>query len=136
MNVLFICVYNRFRSRVAEALFNHHNKDSSHAAKSAGISVDQTGYPILGVAGKVLKDMGVRVEEKGGAQQVSDNLIEWADKIVIVAEEIPIEMFPTKKTVKFACPDEYADERETWRTIQMIEKGVLSVLKSISSLKV
>lgn len=136
MNVLFICVYNRFRSRVAEALFIHHTKNQGHHAQSAGIRVDQTGYPILGVAGVVLKEQGVSVIEHGGAQQVTDELIRWADRIVIVAEEVPVSMFPAKKTVKFAFPDAYSGKEETKHTINSIDKAVIKLVKELDSLKI
>ncbi len=37
MNILFVCKWNRFRSKVAEALFNQLNKNSKNNAKSGGL---------------------------------------------------------------------------------------------------
>ena len=36
-NILFVCKYNRFRSKIAEAYFNKINKNKLVSVKSAGI---------------------------------------------------------------------------------------------------
>ena len=78
-NVLFICKYNRFRSKVAEAYFKNLIKEYDHEfkAKSAGIirgqypldsnqikiakkfGIDKTGFRLIFNAGK---DSGLTIE--------------------------------------------------------------------------
>ncbi len=127
MNILFVCRYNRFRSRTAEAVFKHYNHDVSVKVKSAGTNVDEEGYPILGVAGRVLEDLDIRYDHKQGAVHVTDKLISWADKIIVVADDAPITGFPKEKMVQLSIPDSYGSYEETKHTIEMIKKGLLSL---------
>jgi protein-tyrosine-phosphatase len=131
MNILFICRYNRFRSRVAEALFNHYNTNPLNVAKSAGFNVNQSGNGILDTAGEVLDEMNIEYAEKQGALQMTQEVIDWADKIVIVAEDVLTKYFPAKKVIKFDIPDAYSSKDETAKTIITIEKAVKEFIGSI-----
>jgi len=81
MNVLFLCKYNRFRSKLAEAFFNKISK--RHQAKSAGIikgpHIDE---PIRLCA----KQNGVEI--KGTPQILDICLLEWSNMIIIVADDV------------------------------------------------
>ncbi|MEK6848317.1 MAG: hypothetical protein AABX65_01665 [Nanoarchaeota archaeon] len=80
MRILFICRHNRFRSKVAEAIFNKIDSGKNEA-RSRGLFIDinsanslreimmEKGFPIVDV-----KSREVSVED-----------VEWADKIAIVA---------------------------------------------------
>jgi len=87
-NILFICKYNVFRSKVAEAYFKKINKNKNIKVKSAGI--------ISGcIRGKnttaSVKEFGLSL--KGNSKGLNINLLKWADIIIIVADDVPREIF-------------------------------------------
>ena len=123
MNLLFVCRYNRFRSRIAEALFNQYTTNKTISVKSAGISLDYAGQYILPQAAKVLDKMGVPFTDKK-ADLINDSLIKWADRIVIVADNVPSTLFPAHKVTCIDIPDEWSTEDSTLRTTRQIEKFV------------
>jgi len=88
MNILFVCKYNRFRSKVAEAYFKKVNKDSDAVVKGAGL------IPKFDIDAEIFDSV-----KKSGLEISLDpigvdyNLIRWADKIIIVASNIPIDIF-------------------------------------------
>ncbi|MBS3172352.1 hypothetical protein J4438_02110 [Candidatus Woesearchaeota archaeon] len=92
MNILFVCKYNRFRSRFAETLFKKINK--KHKAKSAGII---KGSPI----DKTIKTLAneFNVEIKRNPQTIDHKLLKWQDMIVIVADDVPKSIFSNSKKV-------------------------------------
>ena len=132
MNILFVCKYNRYRSRVAEALFNHYNKNPKNIAKSAGTFVTEKGFPIISMAASALKKMGIEYDISQGAVQLNSTTTKWADKIVIVAEEVDEKDFPIEKTIKIGFPDVYSSDKETEENIKRIEKEVLKLVAEIS----
>jgi len=91
--ILFICKYNRFRSRVAEAYFNKINKNKSIKAESAGI-----------VRGSALNKKQIAVAKKelgidisGKPRSLTTKLLKWQDIIVIVADDVPPALFKENK---------------------------------------
>ena len=61
VNILFVCRYNRFRSRIAEAYFNKINKNKNVKAKSAGLI---KGSPLNPRTVKVAKKFGLDIRGK------------------------------------------------------------------------
>ena len=55
MNILFVCRYNRFRSRTAEAYFKKINKNKKIKVKSAGIF--KGNYPLSPIQVKTGKKL-------------------------------------------------------------------------------
>jgi len=91
MKILFVCKHNRFRSKVAEALFRKHNNGRDEV-KSAGVRIDLTRPFVAFNVKKVLLKRGVRIlDEK--AREVNDFDLEWADRIIIVADNVPPGLF-------------------------------------------
>lgn len=82
MNILFVCKYNRFRSRFAETLFKKINK--KHKARSAGII---KGSPIDKTIKDLAKEFNVKVNRN--PQTIDHKLLKWQDMIVIVADDVP-----------------------------------------------
>lgn len=85
MNILFICKYNRFRSKLAEAFLKKHSK---HKAKSAGII---KGPPLDKKIIQCAKDNNIKINHK--IQTLNIPLIKWQDQIIIVADDVPKSIF-------------------------------------------
>ena len=84
MKILFICKFNRFRSKVAEAYFNKINKNSKHKAKSAGII---RGNPLDKKQVSVARKMGININSK--PKGLTSKMLAWNDTSIIVADDVP-----------------------------------------------
>ena len=88
MNLLFVCKYNRFRSRVAEAIFLSLNKNKKTKVRSRGIMLDKL-KPY--VARSVISIMGKKGYKVGGkSKKISKRDILWSDLIIVVADNVKI----------------------------------------------
>ncbi|MBI3334533.1 hypothetical protein HYZ97_03535 [Candidatus Pacearchaeota archaeon] len=106
-NILFICKYNRFRSRIAEAEFNKINKNKSNTAKSAGII--QGSYPLDARQVKLARELNISL--KGKPHGLSTKLLQWQDIAIIVANDVPSIILNGskrygKKVIKWNIPDD------------------------------
>jgi protein-tyrosine-phosphatase len=132
MNILFICRYNRFRSRVAEAYFKKVNKN--HSVKSAGLI---QGNPLDKTQVGVAKKYGLKI--KGNPQGLSSKLLAWHDLKIVVANDVPISIFKKsdkehkKKTLLWKIPDEYSGKPE--KIGELVEKIIKHVDKFNKELK-
>lgn len=88
-NILFICKWNRFRSKVAESYFNKINSNEEISAKSAGIIYDYTPQDMD--EDKAARDKGIEIDF--GYQGMRLDLWDWADLIVVVADNVPKDIF-------------------------------------------
>jgi len=89
--VLFICRHNRFRSKVAEALFKKYNKNKNIKAESGGTDPD---YLLVAKnVVKALKEFEIK-RVNMYPRKISEKLINNSDIIVIVANNI------NKKTLR------------------------------------
>lgn len=89
MNILFVCKYNRFRSKIAEEYFNQINKNKNIHVKSAGII--RGSYPLDKREVQVARENGIKLE--GRPRGLSTNLMRKIDLIIIVGDNIPKEIF-------------------------------------------
>lgn len=132
MNILFICKFNRFRSKVAEAVFNKLNKNPNNKAKSAGII---RGRPLDKVQVAVAKKMGYNINSK--PRGLTSEMLIWNNYTIIVADDIPKNIL--KDNAKYGkglkvwkIPDvESNDEKEIAKTISLIEKKVEKLVKEL-----
>lgn len=130
MNILFICKFNRFRSQIAEAYFNKINKNKKIKAKSAGLikcfSLDKTEI-------KTAKKLGIDIDKKSDG--LSSKLLIWSDVVVIVANDVPVEIFERKekghrKIIVWKIKDADDDNpKEIEKIINEIKKKVEKLVK-------
>src|SRR3990172_5316899 len=99
MNILFVCKHNRFRSKVAEALFRHCYKGDSVRVKSAGVIIDMMHPYVSRGAYSVLRERGISLRDDG-AVALDSFLFKWADKIIIVADNVSPDMFRNKELLE------------------------------------
>lgn len=118
--IIFICKYNRFRSQVAEAYFKKINKNKNIRATSAGLF---QGIPVAKNVINIGKKYGMKISSK--PRGIRETELVGADKIIIVADDIPRHLFTTtrfdKKVVVWKIPD----------TSQSNEKGIEKIIKKI-----
>lgn len=131
MNLLFICKANRFRSRVAEAVFNHYNKNKKIEVKSAGVKLDPIRPYVAKIVIGILNKKGIKMNDEK-SKPIDKNLIKWADKLVIVADNVDPNLFPREKRKVWKIKD--ADESEVEKVkiiINKIEGKVKDFLKTL-----
>ena len=132
MNILFICKFNRFRSKVAEAVFNKLNKNPKNKAKSAGII---RGSPLDKMQISVAKEKGFNL--KSGPKGLTTELLRWQDLAVIVADDVPESILKDnkkygKKLIVWKIKDARDDDKEKiGKIIDKIEKKVKGLVKEL-----
>ena len=129
MNILFVCRHNRFRSKVAEAVFNKLNKKSRYKAKSAGLI---KGVPVAVIVKKIAKENGFSI--KGNTNGLSEKLMRWADIFVIVADDVPVEIFERykkfgKKVIVWKIKDVSQNDEKSIRRIFLEIKNKIEVFR-------
>jgi len=81
--ILFICKYNVLRSKIAEAYLK--KIDPAIEVKSAGIIAE--GLPLYDNEKRILNELNLKLSESSNF--LSRSLLDWADRIVIIAKDIP-----------------------------------------------
>jgi len=84
VNILFVCRFNRTRSRIAEAYFKKINKNKNFKVKSAGLF---KGNPVCKEDIKLAKKFGININ--GKPQGISSKLLVWQNIIIVVADDVP-----------------------------------------------
>jgi|SRR3989344_3870381 len=131
-NILFVCKYNRFRSKIAEDLFDQINKNKSYKAKSAGII---RGSPINSKQAIICRKKNIIL--RNPPRGISSKLLKWQDVLVIVADDVPTSLFKDnvnygKKLIAWRIPDAKRDnEKEIMIIIKMIENKVKKFVREI-----
>ena len=105
MNILFVCKFNRFRSKVGEGFFKKYNKNKKYHVKSAGVI---QGSPISKEIKASGKRFGLSLNSK--PQGLSTRLLKWSDVLIVVANDVPKELFKDhesygKKLMVWKIPD-------------------------------
>ena len=125
MRILFICKYNRFRSRIAEAYFKKINKIKKIIVDSAGA---MQGKPVDKDEIKAAKKFGLNIN--GKPKGISSKLLSLQDLCVIVADNVPKSLIKDKiynkgKTIIFKIKDARdSSEKEKIRVIKSIIKKI------------
>ena len=101
-NILFICQNNQLRSKIAEDFFKQFNKNPKNSARSAGII---------------------------GGNLLNRDLVRWADRMIIVADNVSPEMIEDKfgkKTVVWKISN------DSLNVYRMIEEKVKLLIKELN----
>ena len=131
-SILFVCKYNKFRSRVAEAYFKKINKNKNISVKSAGLI---QGNPIKKLEKLISKNMGITIS--GNPKTMSSKQLSKIDIIIIVANDVPKEIFKYKgkyiqKLVVWKIKDNLNDKpKEVEKIIKQIMKKVDSLVEEL-----
>ena len=121
VNVLFVCRYNRFRSRVAEAYFRKINTNRNIKAKSAGLI---KGQPLSPFTVGIAKEFGLNID--GRVKGLSSRLLAWQNITVIVADNVPPEVFSKNK--------EYRKRVIVWKIADIPEKNKGEIKRLIKTI--
>lgn len=135
MKILFVCKYNRFRSKVAEALFLKYCSDEeiNVDTDSCGILIDESRPYVAEITKLLLAQKKANVKNEI-SKRVSSYLVSWADKIIIVADNVLMEgVFPKNKTeiwgIKDVSESNPLDVSKTIDEIDLRVKGLISRIK-------
>ncbi len=128
MKILFICKHNRFRSKVAETIFNKLNKNKNIAAESAGLIMDDARPFIEGNVIGIMKQMAYDIT--GTPLQLTRELVKKFDKIVIVADNVSPDFFHDFKGEIIHWKIEDCDASD----IICIKKIILDIEKNVKEL--
>jgi protein-tyrosine-phosphatase len=128
MNILFVCKYNRFRSRVAEAYFKKINKNKS--IKTDGAGIFGGWYPLDPIQIKVAKKY--KIDINGKPQSLTYQKLKWADLIIVTANDVPKRIFKKtfvgkRKVIKWWIPDVKGNKTKEHKT----EKIIKSIMRKI-----
>ena len=115
-NILFVCRYNRFRSVIAEGIFNKLNKNKQFKAKSAGVI---RGMPLS----NNVKNLSKEIEIKSKPDGLSSKLMVWQNITIIVADDVPPKLFDKNK--------KYGKKVIVWK-IKDVEDNNIKSMKKIS----
>jgi len=107
MNLIFVCKYNRFRSRTAEAYFKKINKNKNIHVSSAGVF---KGEPVVKNVINIGKKYGINTN--GKPRGLREDEFVKTDLIVIVADNVPASLFKRfKKVIVWKIPDTTQDNK-------------------------
>ena len=131
MNIIFICKHNVFRSRVVESYFAKINRNKNIHVSSGGLIVGE----ILGInQKKAMKELNVEPISK--PKNVSARLLKKQDLVVVVADDVPEEIFNSriyiKRVIFWRIPDVFDNSKEkSIKVIKSIMKRVDELVKSL-----
>lgn len=127
-NILFVCRYNRFRSRIAEAYFKKINKNRNINVRSAGLF---KGMPLSPETIKNAKRFGLDII--GRVNGLSSSVIKNQNIIVVVADDVPSQVFDkSRKMGKRVLLWNIKDAN--YKNQKSVEKVIKKIIKKVNSL--
>ena len=129
MKILFVCKYNRFRSKVAEAYFRKINRNRNIKFSSAGVF---KGYPTPKVVVEIGKKLGIKIKKR--TKGLREQYLNEFDLFVVVANNIPKCLFNTaKKVIWWSIPDtSQSNKKDIERIMKRIFKRVDELNKELN----
>lgn len=111
MKMLFVCLSNIFRSQIAEACL----KKLGGNAESAGVNAEDSEIPdeIISVA----KERGLKL---GTPKMLSQELLDSADRIILMDRSICLPSAYSRKTIRWDIPSCSASNIKKLRDIRDI----------------
>jgi protein-tyrosine-phosphatase len=131
MKILFVCKHNRFRSKVAEAIFNKLNKNKKVTAESAGMIVFDNENFVEDSVKKIMKEKGYDIG--GESRQVTRKLVSKFDVLIVVANNLGKEFFSDfkGKLIQWEIDDAHKDDlKKIARIVGEIEHKVQELISS------
>lgn len=129
MNILFICKYNRFRSKIAEAYFNKINSNKKNFAISRGIIQGQMNRNKNEVS--IAKEFELKIDSRPEGIAFDD--LKWANLVIVVANNVPKNLFKSKrvknKIVQWNISDIYPNSSD-----ETVRKVVKQIIKNVDNL--
>jgi len=123
MKILFVCKYNKFRSRIAEAYFKKVNKNKAIKVASAGVF--RGTYPLDSQEVRLSKKLGVDI--RGKPRGINIDFLKEIDMIIIVSDNVPKNLFTFKK--------KYVQKVIIWNIPDEQNGNASNVIKIINSIK-
>ena len=130
INVLYVCRYNRFRSRVAEEYFNQINKNRNVHTDSAGLIMGS--QPLTKEELKIPKNMGLNLSRKS-PKGLSTDLMRKTNWVVIVADNVPKKVFSVSK-IKRKITVWKMKDMVHGESKALIEKKIRKIMKKVRKL--
>ena len=132
--ILFICKYNKTRSQMARAIFDKLNKNKKIKADSAGIISAEGDEELSRDIDSVFRKHGLRRRKP---KQLSTDLLNKQNIIVIVADDVPPMLFSSQKKLgikimSLKIKDGWKYKEKTRR--ERFEKVYLDIEKNIKDL--
>ena len=116
---------------MAEAVFLHYNKNKNIKAKSAGVALASSGLYVTENVSRIMKDRGTEIKDNK-SHNMSEKLIKWADKIIVVADNVDSTIFPDEKLEVWNVTDTSSEDIEgIVERITIIDKRVKDFIKSV-----
>jgi protein-tyrosine-phosphatase len=143
MKILFICKYNRFRSKTAEVYLEKRLKEEKlKRIKVLSRGIIEVNKPLDSAERRrnkyLLKKFGFKLYGKSLSVDIKSLL--WANKIIVVADDVPAVLFDSSKwrdkVEIWKVPDEKADnEKNIDKSVGFIIKRVDALVKSLENKK-
>lgn len=130
--ILFLCKFNRFRSQVAEVVFNKLNKNPKYKAVSAGFI---RGSPLDKNQTESSMEMGYPISSK--PKGVTSKMLKETKYHIIVADDVPRGILNEstkygKKLIVWKIHDAKSDDKkEVRRIIKEIEAEVKGLVREL-----
>lgn len=132
MKILFICKFNRFRSKVAESIFKKINDNKKINAISAGII---RGSPLDKNQVKIGRELGFLIKSK--PKGITSKMLAETDYHIIVADDVPKILLKDslkygKKLILWKIPDAKTNnKKEIEKIIFKIKNNVEKLLRDL-----
>ncbi len=129
MKILFVCKYNRFRSKVAEAIFLALNKNKKIKVRSRGMMLDKKNHYVARSVISIMRKKGYKVGGKSARIRKKDIL--WGDKIIVVADNVRLR---NRKVIYWKVSDVSQSYFQGIKTrVNSIEKRVRNLISNLKT---
>ncbi|MDO8622834.1 MAG: hypothetical protein Q7R52_01190 [archaeon] len=103
MKILFVCKHNRFRSKVAETIFNSLTKSKNLKSESAGLIMDDAHPYIEPIVLKLVNEKGYEMKNRL-PRQLDRRLLGKFDLLIITANDVNPTFFHDVQNINFGSP--------------------------------